>query len=86
MLPVLAAEDTKMKRTRVATSGRLSSSLIILDSCCRAGTIKHFQLFDSLSEAEIAELQRVWGRYAAIMKSVDEISWLEKHVGKSEDR
>jgi hypothetical protein len=49
------------------------------------GDDKAFPAIRLFSEAEIAELQRVWGRSAAIIDSVDEISWLEKHVGKPED-
>jgi len=34
------------------------SSLIILDSCCRAGTIKHFQRFDSFQKQILPSYKR----------------------------
>jgi hypothetical protein len=48
------------------------------------GDDKAFPAIRRFSEAEIAGLQEVWGRSAAIFNGAHEVAWLEKHVEKAE--
>ena len=68
--------------------GDLGTPYVFIDNSgflLSGGDDKAFPAIRLFSEAEIGELQRDWGRSAAIMNTLDEISWLEKHVGKPED-
>lgn len=49
------------------------------------GDDKGFPSIRLFSETEIAELQEVWDRCAAIGNRFAEISWIEKHVGKKKE-
>lgn len=49
------------------------------------GDDKIFPAIRLFPQAEIAELQRVWGRASGIVKGALEVSWLEEHVAKAEE-
>jgi len=68
--------------------GNLGTPYVFIDNSgflLSGGDDKVFPAIRLFSQAEIAELQRVWGRSAAIMNTVEEISWLERHIGKAEE-
>ena len=68
--------------------GNLGTPYVFIDNSgflLSGGDDKAFPAIRLFSKAEIAELQRVWGRSAAIVNTVEEISWLETHVGKAEE-
>ena len=68
--------------------GDLGTPYVFIDNSgflLSGGDDKAFPAIRLFSEAEIAELQRVWDRAAAIFNAGSEICWLEKHVTKAEE-
>ena len=67
--------------------GDLGTPYVFIDNSgflLSGGDDKAFPAIRLFSEAEIAELERVWNRAAAIFNAGSEICWLEKHVAKAE--
>ena len=68
-------------------SGDLGTPYVFIDNSgllLSGGDDKAFPAIRLFSEAEIAGLQGVWDRAAAIVFEGREIAWLEKHVAKAE--